>query len=93
MNWEQWLEANQMNIDFGESSIDLMRRAYIAGLSKAQQYDVLVKELFRLLDRTEESDSGATFKPVTIFCSREIDRLQLNSIMIELKNIMKKNIE
>jgi hypothetical protein len=35
MNWEQWLAANQMNIDFGESSIDLMRRAYIAGLAKA----------------------------------------------------------
>jgi len=34
MNWEQWLSANQMNIDFGESSVDLMRRAYIAGLAK-----------------------------------------------------------
>lgn len=62
-------------------------------MSKVKQYDNLLKQMFELLDRTEESDSGATFKPVTIFCSREIDRLQLNSIMIELKNIMKKNIE
>jgi hypothetical protein len=35
MSWKQWLAANQMNIDFGESSIDLMRRAYVAGLRTA----------------------------------------------------------
>ena len=35
MNWEQWLSANQTTIDFGESSVELMRRAYIAGLVKA----------------------------------------------------------
>lgn len=46
MNWEQWLSANQMNIDFGESSVDLMRRAYIAGLSKAHD----------ILDNAEEQD-------------------------------------
>jgi hypothetical protein len=46
MNWEQWLASNQMNIDFGESSIDLMRRAYIAGLSRAHD----------LLDLAEPED-------------------------------------
>ena len=46
MNWEQWLAAHQMNIDFGESSVDLMRRAYIAGLSKAHD----------LLDNAESKD-------------------------------------
>ena len=46
MNWEQWLAANQMNIDFGESSIDLMRRAYIAGLAKDHD----------LLDNAEPED-------------------------------------
>lgn len=35
-----------MNIDFGESSVDLMRRAYIAGLSKAHD----------ILDNAEEHD-------------------------------------
>jgi hypothetical protein len=35
MSWKQWLAANQMNIDFEESSIDLMRRAYVAGLRTA----------------------------------------------------------
>lgn len=46
MNWEQWLSAHQMNIDFGESSVDLMRRAYIAGLAKAHD----------LLDNAEPED-------------------------------------
>jgi hypothetical protein len=39
MNWEQWLAHNKMNIELGESSIDLMRRAYVAGLRQA--FDLL----------------------------------------------------
>lgn len=35
MNWKQWLAANQMNIDFGDDTIDLMKKAYIAGLQMA----------------------------------------------------------
>lgn len=46
MNWEQWLSANQMNIDFGESSVDLMRQAYVAGLRMAHD----------LLDNAEPED-------------------------------------
>jgi hypothetical protein len=46
MSWKQWLAANQMNIDFGESSIDLMRRAYISGLRTAHD----------LLDNGEPED-------------------------------------
>ena len=42
MKWEEWLEQNQMNIEFGESSIDLMRRAYLAGLQTA--YDALYSD-------------------------------------------------
>ena len=53
--------------------------------SKAQQYDVLVKELFRLLDITEETDDGRVFRPVQIYCSREHDRLQLNKILVHLR--------
>ena len=34
--------------------------------SKCQQYDVLVKELFELLDTVEESDDGREFKPTLI---------------------------
>lgn len=56
--------------------------------SKAQQYDVLVKELFRLLDLTEETDDGRVFRPIQISCSREMDRLQFEKVLIELKRTM-----
>jgi hypothetical protein len=62
-------------------------------MSKVKQYDNLLKQMFELLDRTEESDSGATFKPITISCCRAIDGLQFENILIELKNLMKENIE
>jgi len=35
MNWEQWLSANQYDVDFGNDTIDLMRQAYVAGLRMA----------------------------------------------------------
>ena len=56
--------------------------------SKAQAYDVLVKELFRLLDLTEESDNGRVFRPIQISCSREMDRLQLEKVLVELKRTL-----
>ena len=54
-------------------------------MSKAQQYDILVKELFELLDRTEETDEGRVFRPVQISCSREMDRMKLNQVLRDLK--------
>ncbi len=39
MNWEQWLEQNQYDVDFGDDTIDLMKQAYIAGLQAA--YDIM----------------------------------------------------
>mgnify|MGYP001036873388 CR=1 FL=1 len=54
-------------------------------MSKAQQYDILVKELFELLDRTEETDEGRVFRPVQISCSREMDRMKLNQVLSDLK--------
>lgn len=32
MNWGQWLATHQFDIDFGDDTIDLMKRAYVAGL-------------------------------------------------------------
>ena len=54
-------------------------------MSKAQQYDILVKELFELLDRTEETDEGRVFRPVQISCSRVMDRMKLNQVLSDLK--------
>ena len=55
-------------------------------MSKAQQYDILVKELFELLDRTEETDEGRVFRPVQISCSREMDRMKLEQVLSDLKH-------
>lgn len=56
--------------------------------SKAQQYDVLVKALFELLDKTEESNNGRVFRPIQISCCRELDRLKLNQILAQLKSTL-----
>ena len=56
--------------------------------SKAQQYDVLVKELFRLLDITEETDDGRVFHPNRISSCREMDRLQFEKVLVELKRTL-----
>lgn len=57
--------------------------------SKAQQYDVLVKELFRLLDITEETDDGRVYRPVQISCSREQDRVKLEQVLQQLQHTLK----
>ena len=56
--------------------------------SKAQQYDVLVKELFRLLDITEETDDGRVFHPNRISSCRALDAEKLNQVLTELKRTM-----
>lgn len=59
--------------------------------SKAQQYDVLVKELFRLLDITEESSEGRVFRPNRISSCRLLDGEKLEQVLKELKNLMKES--
>jgi hypothetical protein len=39
MTWQEWLEKNQYDVDFGNDTIDLMKQAYIAGLQTA--YDIM----------------------------------------------------
>ena len=56
--------------------------------SKAQQYDILVKELFRLLDITEETDDGRVFHPNRISSCRALDAEKLNKVLVELKRTM-----
>lgn len=56
--------------------------------SKAQQYDVLVKELFRLLDITEETDDGRVFHPNQISSYRTLDAEKLNQVLFELKRTL-----
>ena len=56
--------------------------------SKAQAYDVLVKELFELLDQIEETEEGRMFRPVQISCCREFDRMKLEKVLVALKYAM-----
>jgi len=56
--------------------------------SKAQAYDVLVRELFVLLDRTEETDEGRVFRPNKISSCRALDAEKLEQVLKELKNVL-----
>ena len=56
--------------------------------SKAQQYDVLVRELFRLLDKTEETDEGRVFRPNVIRSCRALDAEKLEQVLKELKSTL-----
>lgn len=56
--------------------------------SKAQQYDVLVKALFELLDKTEETDEGRVFHPNQISSCRALDAEKLNQVLVELKRTL-----
>ena len=53
---------------------------------KLQDYDVLVKALFQLLDKTEETDDGRSFRPNQIRSCRALDAEKLDKILAQLKN-------
>lgn len=62
MNFEQWLEKNQYDIDFGNDTIDLMKQAYVAGLqttydvmanSEDGDYDFILWQLKHLIRESE----------------------------------------
>jgi hypothetical protein len=56
--------------------------------SKAQAYDVLVRELFVLLDKTEETDEGRVFRPNRISSCRALDAEKLEQVLRDLKNVL-----
>jgi hypothetical protein len=56
--------------------------------SKCDRYDVLVKELFELLDRKEETDDGRVFRPNQISSCRAMDAERLDKVLAALKHTM-----
>ena len=58
-------------------------------MTKAEQYDVLVKELFRLLDITEQTDEGRLFRPNYIHSRRALDAEKLEKVLSDLKAMIK----
>jgi len=56
--------------------------------SKCDQYDVAVKELFNLLDVTEETDKGRVHRPVQIVCARSDMLIKFENVLATLKSTM-----
>ena len=50
---------------------------------------ILVKEMFKILDKKEVSDNGRVFHPTTISSCRVMDLDKLNKILRELKELSK----
>ena len=61
--------------------------------SKCDQYDVLVKELFSLLDATEETDEGREFHPVRIVCCRNDMIEKLENVLATLKSNRRDDVQ
>jgi len=58
-----------------------------------EQYNVAVKELFSLLDATEETDEGRVHRPVQIVCVRSDMLIKLENVLATLKSTMEENME
>ena len=56
--------------------------------SRCDKYDVAVKELFSLLDATEETDEGRVHRPVHIVCVRTGMLIKLENVLATLKSTM-----
>lgn len=56
--------------------------------SKCDQYDFLVKELFRILDIEEETSEGRVYRPVRLVSSRSPLVEELNAVLALLKSTM-----
>lgn len=50
----------------------------------------LIRSFFSFLDRTEESENGSVFHPVTIGCSRAMIMEPLEKLLNELKQAVQK---
>ena len=62
----------------------------LQAVDRIEQYDVAVKELFSLLDATEETDEGRVHRPVQIVCVRSDMLIRLENVLATLKSTMEK---
>ena len=61
--------------------------------SVEMQYAAAVKELFSLLDATEETDEGRVHRPVQIVCVRTDMLIRLENVLATLKSTMEENMK
>tara|TARA_R110002167_G_scaffold348742_1_gene560169 strand:- start:243 stop:491 length:249 start_codon:yes stop_codon:yes gene_type:complete len=52
-----------------------------------------IKELFSLLDATEETDEGRVHRPVQIVCVRTDMLIKLENVLATLKSTMEENMK
>ena len=65
------------------------RELYEEGLlMDLKKTKTLIKELFELLDKTEETDEGHVFHPNRISSCRALDAEKLNQVLVELKRTL-----
>lgn len=65
------------------------RELYEEGLlMDLKKTKTLIKELFELLDKTEETDEGRVFHPNRISSCRAVDVEKLGQVLIELRNTL-----
>jgi hypothetical protein len=65
------------------------RELYEEGLlMDLKKTKTLIKELFELLDKTEETDEGRVFHPNQISSCRAVDVEKLGQVLIELRNTL-----
>jgi hypothetical protein len=68
-------------------------RDLLQAIDRIEQYDVAVKELFSLLDATEETDEGRVHRPVQIVCVRTDMLIKLENVLATLKSTMEEDMK
>jgi ABC-type bacteriocin/lantibiotic exporter with double-glycine peptidase domain len=68
-------------------------RDLLQAIDRIEQYNVAVKELFSLLDTTEETDEGRVHRPVQIVCVRTDMLIKLENVLATLKSTMEEDMK
>jgi hypothetical protein len=68
-------------------------RDLLQAIDRIEQYNVAVKELFSLLDATEETDEGRVHRPVQIVCVRTDMLIKLENVLATLKSTMEEDMK
>jgi hypothetical protein len=77
----------------GEYDMTPLTSDLLEAIDRIEQYDVAVKELFSLLDATEETDEGRVHRPVQIVCVRSDMLIRLENVLATLKSTMEEDMK
>ena len=77
----------------GEHDMTPLCADLLQAIDCIEQYNVAVKELFSLLDATEETDEGRVHRPVQIVCVRSDMLIRLENVLATLKSTMDEDMK